>query len=205
MLLVGGNQRYEARGRPQRDNGQGTTSEALGTMVLNRGGNIGQKKGQTDVLPKTYVLFHSAYCFSWEELYMDCPEMFDSTRQIENWLSCRAGEGRNHKTGRRSSALDLSPTAVDWSTNRRWGSTDRIRCGCFGGVGAGVSPPLRTAGGQRLLLMAVPRTTPPSGARSMNGRPTGSAWPDLRSEAPGPVHGRGLAVARSFGQFGYGT
>ena len=29
---------------------------------------------------------------------MDCPEMFDSTRQIENWLSCKAGEGRNHKT-----------------------------------------------------------------------------------------------------------
>ena len=35
---------------------------------------------------------------AWEELYMDCPEMFNSTRRIENWLSCRAGEGRNHKT-----------------------------------------------------------------------------------------------------------
>ena len=84
------------------------------------------KNHKTDVLPKTYVLFHSAYLFSWpthppigaglvsiysrhhtavqpictawEELYMDCPEMFDSTRQIENWLSCRVGEGRNHKT-----------------------------------------------------------------------------------------------------------
>ena len=44
-----------------------------------------------------FLLVIGVVC-AWEELYMDCPEMFDSTRQIENWLSCRAGEGRNHKT-----------------------------------------------------------------------------------------------------------
>ena len=76
---------------------------------------------KTDVLPKTYVLsivltahppigaglvsiysrHHTAVqpiCTAWEQLYMDCPEMFDSTRRSEIWLSCRAGEGRNHKT-----------------------------------------------------------------------------------------------------------
>ena len=32
---------------------------------------------------KNIRFVHNAYCFSWEELYMDCPEMFDSTRQNE--------------------------------------------------------------------------------------------------------------------------
>ena len=60
------------------------------------------------------------FSWAWEELYMDCPEMFDSTRQIENWLSCRAGEGRNHKTGTTNPTISsLVHSCTQWARRHK--------------------------------------------------------------------------------------